>query len=196
MDWPRRGVYFFSETDENRSDTGHGPRIVRVGQSTKLWGRLQFHKGTVNPPGGSHRESIFREIVGTALISKHEYNYPTWGQRSLASMEVREIERPLEEEVSAVIGAMPFLWLAVYDEPGLDNLCGYIERNSIGLLSNYGKTPVDSPSWGWLGQYSARERVRKSGLWNSNHVDETYDAGFLSTMEQLVEQTGTTKPPW
>jgi len=31
MDWPKRGVYFFRETGEKRSDTGTGPRIVRVG---------------------------------------------------------------------------------------------------------------------------------------------------------------------
>ena len=31
MDWPGRGLYFFQETDESRSDTGNGPRIVRVG---------------------------------------------------------------------------------------------------------------------------------------------------------------------
>ncbi len=31
MDWPRRGVYFFHEQGENRSDTGNGLRVVRVG---------------------------------------------------------------------------------------------------------------------------------------------------------------------
>jgi hypothetical protein len=31
MDWPKRGVYFFLEQGENRSDSSHRPRIVRVG---------------------------------------------------------------------------------------------------------------------------------------------------------------------
>ncbi len=31
IDWPRRGVYFFLEDGERRSDTGQGLRIVRVG---------------------------------------------------------------------------------------------------------------------------------------------------------------------
>lgn len=31
MNWPRRGVYFFFEDGEMRSDTGAGPRVVRVG---------------------------------------------------------------------------------------------------------------------------------------------------------------------
>jgi hypothetical protein len=29
MKWPSRGVYFFHETDGNRSDTGEGPRVPR-----------------------------------------------------------------------------------------------------------------------------------------------------------------------
>jgi hypothetical protein len=31
MSWPKRGVYFFREVGESRSETGTGPRIVRVG---------------------------------------------------------------------------------------------------------------------------------------------------------------------
>ena len=31
MHWPQRGVYFFRERSEDRSDTGSDPRIVRVG---------------------------------------------------------------------------------------------------------------------------------------------------------------------
>ena len=44
--WPNRGVYFFHEPGEMRSDTGEGPRIVRVGthattgdSDTTLWDR-------------------------------------------------------------------------------------------------------------------------------------------------------------
>ena len=31
INWPARGVDFFREAGETRSDTGRGPRIVRVG---------------------------------------------------------------------------------------------------------------------------------------------------------------------
>ncbi len=47
MIWPARGVYFFFEPGEARSDTGVGPRVVRVGthalkasSRTSLWQRL------------------------------------------------------------------------------------------------------------------------------------------------------------
>jgi hypothetical protein len=90
--------------------------------------------------------------------------------------------------VSRVIGAMPFLWLAINDEPGAESLRGHIERNTIALLSNFGRKPLDPPSAGWLGHYCDRERVRKSGLWNSNHADERYDPAFISALEQLVTE--------
>ena len=99
----------------------------------------------------------------------------------------------MEQEVSKVIGAMPFLWLAIDDEAGPSSLRGYIERNSIALLSNYGKDKLDPPSPYWLGQHCDRERVRGSGLWNSNHVDETYDPAFLNTFERLIAQLGTSR---
>jgi hypothetical protein len=66
MLWPKRGVYFFMENGENRSDTGSGPRIVRVGthalkpgSGTKLWTRLSQHRGQTSTGGGNHRGSIF-----------------------------------------------------------------------------------------------------------------------------------------
>ena len=195
MDWPRRGVYFFRETGEVRSDTGDGPRIVRVGTHAlkagaraTLWNRLSQHRGNADGSGGNHRGSIFRLIVGAALIQRDGWVFPRWGQGNNAPSMVRESERPMERTVCAAICDMPFLWLPVEDEPGPNSLRGYIERNSIRLLSNYGKTPIDSPSPAWLGQCSDRERVRLSGLWNSNHVDEPYDPNFLDTLEYLVEQ--------
>jgi len=195
MGWPKRGIYFFQEPGESRTDTGNGLRIVRVGthalkagSGTKLWTRLSQHRGQASSGGGNHRGSIFRLIVGTALIEKDGHIYPSWGQGSSAPREIREGEQPLERAVSVVIGDMPFLWLAIGDEPGPDSLRGYIERNAIALLSNFGKQPIDPPSDTWIGHLCNRERVRISGLWNSNHVDETYEPAFLDTMARLIDQ--------
>jgi hypothetical protein len=85
---------------------------------------------------------------------------------------------------------MPFLWLAVEDEAGPESQRGYIERNSIALLSNYNRAPLDPPSPGWLGFHCNREKVRNSGLWNSSHVDETYDPEFLDEVDRLVSAEG------
>ena len=198
LNWPSRGIYFFTEAGENRKHTGVGPRIVRVGthalkegSRTSLWNRLSQHRGQVRSGGGNHRGSIFRLIVGTALIAKHGYNVPTWDDRkSSAPHDVRAAELVLEGEVSNTICAMPFLWFGIDDEPGNESVRGYIERNAIALLSNFGKEPIDPPSTTWLGHYCNRERVRTSGLWNSNHVDETYDPKFLDELQARIEASG------
>jgi len=195
--WPRRGVYFFRETGEQRSDSGKGPRIVRVGThalreggSTRLWTRLSQHKGQKNTGGGNHRGSIFRLIVGTSLIGLRGYDYPTWGDKNTAAAEIRAGEHALECEVSNIIGTMPFLWIAIDDEAGPASLRGYVEKNAIALLSNYKKPPLDPPSIAWLGHHCDRERVRDAGLWNLDYVDKPYDPAFLDQLDVLVSATG------
>jgi hypothetical protein len=101
---------------------------------------------------------------------------------------VRGCELSLEREVSQVIGGMPFLWLAIEDEAGPKSYRGYIEKNAIALLSNYNRAALDPPSQSWLGHHSDRERVRKSGLWNQNHVEENYDPAFLDTLDHWVTE--------
>ena len=195
MKWPARGIYFFMETGEDRAVTGNRPRIVRVGthalkagSKTKLWTRLRQHKGVARSGGGNHHGSIFRKIVGAALIEKDGLNYPTWGKGDTAPPEIRKLEQPLERIVSTHIGEMPFLWLAVEDEAGPESLRGYIERNAIALLSNFGRQPIDPPSTSWLGHLSDREKVRDSDLWNSNHVNEDYDPAFLDVLARLIDE--------
>lgn len=194
MDWPLRGVYFFFENGEGRSGRGNGPRVVRVGthaltarSRTKLWNRLAQHRGTVRPPGGNHRGSIFRLLMGEAMMRGGTIEpLESWGQGSNASRDVRELERPYEARVSNYIGVMPFLFLPVLDPPGPDSQRGYIERNAIALLSGYAHEPIDPPSSRWLGVNSGRQRVRRSGLWNNNHVDEDHSAEFLGVLSELI----------
>jgi hypothetical protein len=203
MEWPVRGVYFFFEPGQFRSDTGHGLRVVRVGthalnpgSRTTLWKRLSQHRGVQSSGGGNHRGSIFRLLVGAAIKSRDGLVAPSWdvgahpGKAALElhkeRTQILSDERPLEMMVSAYIRAMPFLWMGVDDAPGSKSKRGVIERNSIGLLSNYQRPPIDPASKNWLGSYSDRERVRRSGLWNNNHVDEGYDPAFLHVLERRV----------
>jgi hypothetical protein len=187
------------EDGEIRSDSGTGPRIVRVcthalteGSGTKLWNRLKQHRGQQKTGGGNHRGSIFRLIVGTSVMARNGHDLSSWGHGRNAPADVRAGEGALEREVSKVICAMPFLWLAIDDEPSTESLRGYIERNATALLSNFEKEPLDPPSAGWLGHSCNRERVRKSGLWNQNHVEEAYDPAFLGCFDRLVSEMGCT----
>lgn len=191
--WPMRGVYFFQESGEERRESGSGPRIVRVGthalttsSRTSVWKRLSQHKGAINTGGGNHRGSIFRLLVGTALVAKNNLAYPTWGQGGTAPRSTRDAELPLEILVSHRIRSMPFLCLPIGDAPGPDSLRGYIEQNSIALLSNFNRSPVDSPSSNWLGHHCPRGKVRNSGLWNQRHVDQEPAPEFLDRLEQFI----------
>jgi len=144
MGWTLRGVYFFFEPGEIRSDSGNGLRIVRVGThgvsrgaKSTLWMRLSQHRGSTTGSGGNHRGSVFRLLVGAAICARDpSLNVPSWGQRQSAAKSVRAAERELEAAVSRYIGVMPFLHLAVNDEPSPESMRAYLERNSIALLSN------------------------------------------------------------
>ena len=186
QDWPERGVYFFFEMGEMRSDSGSGPRVVRVGthaitggSRTSLWGRLSQHRGAAKNAGGNHRASIFRFLIGAALQGGIDTPVvSSWGHkrdfgqaaRTLGEPveELRAKERRLEAAVSMYIGAMPFLWIDVPDPPGPGSRRNTIERGTIALLSNWNKPALDPPSSGWLGLSSDRDRIRGSGLWEQS----------------------------
>jgi len=195
MDWPCRGVYFFHENGECRSDSGSGLRVVRVGthaltadSKSTLWKRLRQHRGSARTGGGNHRGSVFRLLVGTAMMDAGGIACSTWDGKS-TSADIRQQEHSLEKQVSRGIGQMPFLFVAVTDRPGPESRRGYIERNAIALLSNYKKSSLDAPSSDWLGCHCDREKVRESGLWNQRHVDEDYDPEFLDELEMRATET-------
>ncbi len=207
MKWPERGVYFFFEPGEARSDTGEGLRVVRVGthaltadSKASFWNRLSQHRGAAASGGGNHRGSIFRLLVGAAIKRRDGRKEPvSWGvgsdpgvaarQFGLTRDEILRSERELEAEVSSYIRSLPFLSVGVNDAPGPKSDRGVIERNSIALLSNYKREPLDPQSTRWLGSHSDRERVRESGLWNSIHVEEGYDPRLLSLLERYVGES-------
>jgi hypothetical protein len=81
---------------------------------------------------------------------------------------------------------MQLLWLDIDDKAGPRSERSYIEQNAIGLLSNFKKPFLDPPSSRWLGQHCRSDRVRESGLWNSDYVDVEYDKEFLNRLEHLV----------
>jgi hypothetical protein len=195
--WPLRGVYFFFEPGEVRSN-GEA-RIVRIGthalrptSKTTLWTRLSQHRGQVggrNPGGGNHRGSIFRLHVGAALITR--------GDVAALSLEAwlapeqppahRDAERIVERAVSDYIGQMPVLWVDVPTRGDGTSDRGVIEANSIALVSAAGGA-LDAASPAWLGRYAANVAVQSSGLWNVHHVTDTYTPRALDVLEQHVNR--------
>lgn len=198
--FPVRGVYFFREPGEYRLSQPNSLRIVRVGthavsanSKSTLWGRLKTHLGT-RSGGGNHRGSIFRLHVGAALLARDGVLVPTWGVGSSApptlrvSATAQAAEAACERKVSEYIGAMTVLWVDVPDEPGTSSVRALIERNAIALLSNR-FNPIEPASANWLGHHSPRDDIRRSNLWNLNHVDQMYDPRFFDDLEAAVERT-------
>jgi hypothetical protein len=65
---------------------------------------------------------------------------------------------------------------------------GVLDRQLRLLGSTESGVPPSSPEW--LGALCDRERVRGSGLWNNNRVDEAYDLSFLTVLARYVERMG------
>ncbi len=203
---PDRGVYFFFEPGEERRESGTGPRVVRVGthgvsagSRSTLRQRLTQHQGS-RSGRGNHRGSIFRLLVGQAILARDpQIACGSWGIKSDAGKAALELgsdrallraaEDPIEQRVSSYIRSMSVAVLSVPDEAGPGSLRATIERNSIALLSNHGRTALDPPSSHWLGHHSNRPLVQSSGLWNQKHIEEKHDPSFLEGLEELVEAT-------
>lgn len=200
MDWPERGVYFFFAPREQRANSSQlrltrvGTHAVSEGSGTKLWDRLRTHRGALSGSyegGGNHRGSVFRKRVGEAIIERHalQDEFPEWGDGSSAGRELRLEELEMERRVSEYLRDLPFLWVVVDDEPGSESDRAVLEQNAIALVSNYGKSPIDPRSNEWLGKDCPSQKIRESGLWNVDHVEESYDPAFLDQLAGAIEET-------
>lgn len=152
------GVYFFFELGEERSESGNGSRVVRIGSSDNLQRRLGYHFG--------RGASSFRDNLGKALVCRD-------GLGADAKWRVHE-----------VIRSMSFVWLETDDV----RLQALIEKESIALLSNYRKPPLDPPSANWLGHHGHRVAISRSGLWNIQHGGGSHRRSTLMRLERLAAQ--------
>jgi len=199
---PSRGVYFFFDATGVRSDSGHGKRLVRIGthalisgaKERKIWDRLRNHRGTENG-NGTHRGSVFRMLVGDAIIRRDNLNVDPdqWNSKGLSPTDLTEDQNNAEEHVERLVSnyicSLPFLCLDIDDEPGPASSRAIIETNSIALASNWrlDNNNIDALPLDWLGNHSV-EKVQNSSLWNRDFVDEDYDPTFLSELAKWVKK--------
>jgi len=198
LDLPKRGVYFFYSINDIRASSKQ-MRVTRIGthaiskdSKSSLWNRLSTHRGTLkgsHPGGGNHRASVFRKIVGWSIIMRNNLSsdFPNWGIGNSAPSKIKVKEYELEKSVSNYIRKLPFLWIEIDDKPDKFSNRKVIERNSIALLSNFDKTAIDPRSNDWIGKYSPKVKIKISGLWNSDHVDEEYDPSFLDLLAKYID---------
>jgi hypothetical protein len=170
-----------------------------VCRMSRIW-LASGHRGRLSG-GGNHRGSIFRLLLGQALLARGGLTpCKSWGVKSDSSQActalgidlsaLRMAETPVEKAVTQYVAQMPFLWIGINDDPGPSSLRAAIERNSVALLSNYKREPLDRPSPAWLGHCSDRALVRGSGLWNQQHTEVTHDPKFLDLFEGIIERVG------
>ncbi|MFQ5947125.1 MAG: hypothetical protein ACE5MG_10300 [Candidatus Methylomirabilales bacterium] len=114
--------------------------------------------------------SVFRKFLGGALLRREHPHHPCLepgpGQGHWERQDAEKCPRcqPVEDRITELLrSSFAFRCVAVDDR----ELRNDLEKKLIGSLS---RCLVCKPSAGWLGQHAYSEKVRSSGLWNSNHV--------------------------
>jgi len=192
---PLQGVYFFFENGELR-DCSKEQRVVRIGthaaqakSKASIKQKLSHHKGPESLYG-NHRASVFRELIGYSVINKQNLTIKSWGiRKEKSNLAVIQSEKFLEKQVSEYIRNMNFMILEVPGDSSKDNDRAIIERNSIALLSNYNRIPINAPSVDWMGNLCLKPKIIESGLWNSNYVELcSIEPNFFELMEKYMNR--------
>jgi len=165
---PKNGIYLLFE----RGEVAHGAnRIVRIGTHTgqdQLRSRLQQHFLTENKD-----RSIFRKNIGRALLRRaHDPFLVDWevdlttadAKARHAGKIDRDRMKAIEEQVSNYM-RLNFSFVAV--EVGTKEARLHLESRMISTVSRCSEC---RPSMSWLGNYSPKDKIRKSGLWLVNEL--------------------------
>ncbi|MEM4720930.1 MAG: hypothetical protein QXT73_02545 [Candidatus Methanomethylicaceae archaeon] len=165
---PLNGLYMFFEAGQkiiiNSKDYN---RIVRIGINERpdnFRNRIRGHYQ------GNIEGSVFRENVGWALLDLMGKN-PISLYRTKREYKKRNSGGPLEEEISDYFSK--YLTFKAFRIP-YSKLEDY-EATLIGAFSIYYQYRIlrgDLDLKGWLGlrTYSRQDKIKKSGLWNSENV--------------------------
>lgn len=182
------GLYFFYEAGE-RSDHGSSGRIVRVGNHPRSPGRLKARLWDHYSP--NKNLSVFRKFLGGALLRqanpKHPCLQPGPGQGHWERQDAQKCPRcqPVEDRGTELLrGSFTFRCVAIADR----DLRNDLEKKLIGSLS---RCLLCQPSPQWLGRYAYSDKVRSSGLWNSNYVGgpDEMSPEDLRVFGELVSRT-------
>lgn len=176
------GIYILFEKNEYSHGTD---RIVRIGThrgDNNLYNRLKEHFINENKD-----RSIFRKNIGRAILSKDNDKYLKMWEIDLQERKNREKynnqidfakQQSIEKQVSKYIqNNLSFTVVEVDNKE--DRL--YYESKLISTISSCKECKCSKL---WLGNYSPKEKIRKSGMWL---VNELYKEGFTKNeLEQFV----------
>jgi len=194
---PKKGIYIMFEKGEKAHSAD---RIVRIGTHTgekeknPLAKRLKEH---ISPNG----RSVFRRKAGSAIINKNRIEGSTfWSEEDLLDWGkpwkkggFRQRERFIKRGRSIQFEEVDKL-VSKYVRENISFVCIEIEDKQsrklfeARLISTVSNCPECQMSEHWLGNFSTKEKVRKSGLWQEDELwkDNLTDAEFAE-LEQIIE---------
>lgn len=168
---PDNGIYVLFQQGES----GHGlDRVVRIGTHTgsgQLRPRLAQH--FMNP---NKDRSIFRKNIGRALLNQRQDPFLKAWELDLTSRKARErfagaidfdYQSRVETEVSEFIRNN--FSFAVFEVRGEKERIAWESK----LISTLSRCDECTPSDGWLGRSSPKEKIVRSGLWLVNELYKT-----------------------
>ncbi len=166
-DVPESGVYFIFESGESAHS---GPRIVRIGSHT---GDRNLPNRLVEHTKANKDRSVFRKNIGRALLNKASDRFLDEWEIDLTTRNARQhhggkvdqaVLSRVEAEVSRYI--VDSLTAAVVR---IDDKATRLRFESH-AIATVAQCPACSPSATWLGRYSPAEKIRDSGLWQTQHL--------------------------
>ena len=182
---PENGIYILFEKNEFAHSTN---RIVRIGTHTgqnQLRSRLFQHFLKENKD-----RSIFRKNIGRALLNKDkniflekwELDLTTRNAKNLHSDSVdfekqKEIEKRVTKEIQDNFSFVVFQ---------IDEKDKRLEFEAK-IISTVSLCKNCNPSKNWLGNFSPKEKIRRSGLWLVNELWKIhlYDQNMIE-LKQLL----------
>jgi hypothetical protein len=181
---PRNGIYVIFEKGETFNDID---RIVRVGTHTgenQLCSRLNQHFVKENK-----NRSIFRKNIGRCFLNRDKSKYLNLWELDITSKadKVKNLklldlnfEKQLETRISDYI--QNNLSFCVFQVDTKEKRLFWESK----IVSTLAKSNELKPSKNWLGNFSTKDKIKQSGLWQ---VNELYNEELTETeFEQLKRQ--------
>ncbi len=183
---PSNGIYVLFQKGEVGHDQG---RIVRIGTHTgndQLRSRLKQHFLIENKD-----RSIFRKNIGRALLNKKNDSFLRYWEIDLTSRKAKnqyaslidsDYQKQIESEVSQYIRTnFSFIVFELKDK------ADRLEAESK-LISTVSLCDECCPSDNWLGNFSPKAKIVKSGLWQVNELYKTqFDVSGVEGLLMLIK---------
>lgn len=183
---PRNGIYVIFEKGETFNDID---RIVRVGTHTgekQLRSRLNQHFVKENK-----NRSIFRKNIGRCFLNKEKNQYLDLWELDITSKADKDknlklldldFEKKLEKRISEYIQTN--LSFCVFQVDTKEQRLFWESK----IVSTLAKSNELIPSTNWLGNYSTKDKIKQSGLWQVNELykEELTETEFKQLKRQLT----------